>query len=270
MSESYARKLRQFMQERAQERLQSQRRVAQLEEVLGTYGAGRKPMNFGSPGANTNAAAVARDAAIEAARSAAFGTPPPRTSVGEAGSGGGDYTRRLAQLAAERAHEEERHREQLARLRATQQGLSLELPQVASEAGLAGAMALGQPTSLGAAVGRAAGPAYEAAYAAAARVSPQPAAAHELGGHGEHNGYHSMPAERGARAAEEGGARASGGLGNERVREQQRLRLAELQRHIGVLQAGGVTSQLGRMRLARLQVRHAGEGLCASCLPPLG
>ena len=35
MSESYARKLREFMEERAQERLQSQRRVAELQGELG-------------------------------------------------------------------------------------------------------------------------------------------------------------------------------------------------------------------------------------------
>ena len=42
-------------------------------------------------------------------------------------SDGGRYTQRLAQLARERQREEARHKEELARLRATQQGLSLEL-----------------------------------------------------------------------------------------------------------------------------------------------
>ena len=42
MSESYARKLRRFMSERAQERLQSQRRVAQLEEALDSLGGRRR------------------------------------------------------------------------------------------------------------------------------------------------------------------------------------------------------------------------------------
>ena len=115
MSESYARKLRQFMQERAQERLASQRRVSQLEEVLSQYSAGKKPTNFGSPLGGTSAAATAaaaaRDAALDAARSGAFGTPPARadpSANGALGSAGGDYTRRLEQLAAERAQEEAR------------------------------------------------------------------------------------------------------------------------------------------------------------------
>ena len=45
MRESYARKLRDFMTERANERLQSQRRVAQLEEALGTVGGGMQRLS---------------------------------------------------------------------------------------------------------------------------------------------------------------------------------------------------------------------------------
>ena len=268
MSESYARKLREFMEERAQERLQSQRRVAELEAVLGAYGAGRKPA-FGSPliGSTDRPANPAPAAAAGGGGSAhqRFGTPPRRASgvrlsAADLGSAdGGSYTQRLAELAAEREHEEQRHREELQKLRQTQTHISRNLTDVTEAAaayangdadcngmddGSAQAVPIGAGASAACAAAAAAASSAAAAAAAAAASSSNAATGS--------NGQHAVPAASAVADAADAAARLRA-LRTEQVREQQRVRVSELQRHISVLQAGGVTSQLGKMRLARLQ-----------------
>ena len=162
LNASYSSKLKAFMSERAQERLQSQRRVAQLEERLGGFGR-----------------ALLQPAGADAAAARPPATPEPGTPS--------SYSQRLAQLASERADEERRHQEEVSRY-ATELG-RLRTQLRAGDGGAVGA-------------------------AAAAPTAP---------------------------AAEHG----------EWSRQQRRM--GELQKHIGVLQAGGVTTELGRRRLGRLQ-----------------
>ena len=98
------------MDERAEEREQSQRRVAELEQVLGAYGSERR-LSLSSPlrrcaSCTATSVAVARGVAIASARAAALGTPP---KSGQASDGAvrapppdsGVYTQRLAQLVDE-------------------------------------------------------------------------------------------------------------------------------------------------------------------------
>ena len=191
VNESYARKLRQFMSERAQERLQSQRRVAQLEEVLGTYGRRLTDLPAG----------------VE--RVSPAGSPAKPID--------GAFSHRLARLANERALEDARHQRELARLRATQYGLQDEL-----DGGVALEAAESMPT----------GGAPEPPDPPPPPPPPPP------------------PQELPAPAPP---VEPRLGAVAERQRAQQEARISELQRHISVLQAGGVTSQLGRMRLSRLQ-----------------
>ena len=110
MNESYARKLRQFMAERASERLQSHRRVVQLEVQLEGAIAhrGRAPGLAGSgPDVPTGGAP------LDAAEASDSGAAEAEAEVEAASS----YAHRLAQLAAERSREEQRHLDEISRLR---------------------------------------------------------------------------------------------------------------------------------------------------------
>ena len=271
MSESYARKLRDFMEERAHERAQSQKRVAQLEAVLGAYGSGRKP-SFGSPlmpptgGPHSIAGPPAPPPNLGAAGpseggcAATFGTPPPRNNprLSVCDTEGGSYTQRLAQLAAERDAEEARHREELSRLRMTQQGIGRELAAPFAEAEYALEPAdLPQPMNAAfAATAAASNFADAAAQVAHAENGHMPSLPFSNAAAGGGGGRDSMRQSMADAWNAEGEARLRAARAEEmreQQREQQRTRVAELQRHISVLSSGGVTSQLGKARLARLQ-----------------
>ena len=159
------------------------------------------------------------------------------------------YAHRLAQLAAERSREEQRHLEEIARLRT----------QVRGGAG-AGADGAPVPPAAAMAAWQHEGPASlqlgATSLDAAAAASCHAAAASLPGGGGGAAG--------GAAAAAAAARRVEGGEGaRQQARERQQRRLAELERHVSVLQAGGVASELGRKRLARLQAElrrlEAGE-----------
>ena len=110
MNESYARKLRQFMAERASERLQSHRRVVQLEAQLDGAIANR---GRAAPGPPAGSAGGGCGATPDAAESFEGGLHV-HAAEAEASS---SYAHRLALLAAERSREEQRHLEEIARLR---------------------------------------------------------------------------------------------------------------------------------------------------------
>ena len=106
MNESYARKLRQFMAERASERLQSHRRVVQLEAQLEGAIAHRGRAAAGPPAGSAGGGS----GAIPDGAASFDGGLHVHAAEAEASSG---YAHRLAQLAAERSREEQRHQSRL-------------------------------------------------------------------------------------------------------------------------------------------------------------
>ena len=115
MNESYARKLRQFMAERASERLQSHRRVVQLEVQLegAISGAHRGRAGPGPPDGSTGGGGGGARPDGYAAESYDGGLHAHAAEAEAASS----YAHRLAQLAADRSREEQRHLDEIARLR---------------------------------------------------------------------------------------------------------------------------------------------------------
>ena len=115
MNESYARKLRQFMAERASERLQSHRRVVQLEAQLEGAIAHRGRAAAGPPAGSAGGGS----GAMPDGAASFDGGLHAHAAEAEASS---SYAHRLAQLAAERSREEQRHLEEIARLRTQVRG----------------------------------------------------------------------------------------------------------------------------------------------------
>ena len=218
MNESYARKLRQFMAERASERLQSHRRVVQLEVQLEGAIAHRGRAGPGPPDGSAGGGCGAMPDAAESYD----GGMHMHMAEAEAAS---SYAHRLAQLAADRSREEQRHLDEIARLRTQVRGGGAAADGAPPPP--AAAMAAWQHESL-------ASLQLGATYSDSAASASYPAASQPWGGGG------------GAAGGAAEGAR-------QQARERQQRRLAELERHVSVLQAGGVASELGRKRLARLQ-----------------